>query len=126
MPRSVKKSDLPQKLCATCGRPFSWRKASAESWDEVRYCSRGCRTHKPGPTDRALESALLDALRTEPVIATEDAALAVGGEDWQPLAERARRAARRLAAAGAVDLVQHGRRIGPNAKGSFAVRRPRR
>ncbi|WDF68692.1 DUF2256 domain-containing protein [Sphingobacterium oryzagri] len=22
----VKKQDLPQKICAACGRPFTWRK----------------------------------------------------------------------------------------------------
>lgn len=38
-----KKSDLPQKPCATCGRPFAWRKKWARVWDEVRYCSDRCR-----------------------------------------------------------------------------------
>jgi hypothetical protein len=43
MPRSVKKSDLPSKICATCGRPFVWRKKWEKVWDEVRYCSDRCR-----------------------------------------------------------------------------------
>ena len=38
-----RKSDLPVKTCATCGRPFVWRKAWAKVWDEVRYCSDRCR-----------------------------------------------------------------------------------
>ncbi|MDX2257444.1 MAG: DUF2256 domain-containing protein [Hyphomicrobiaceae bacterium] len=38
-----KKSDLPEKVCAACGRPFSWRKKWARVWDEVRYCSDRCR-----------------------------------------------------------------------------------
>ncbi|MGP1355559.1 DUF2256 domain-containing protein [Roseicyclus sp.] len=38
-----KKSDLPQKTCATCGRPFAWRKKWARVWDEVRHCSDRCR-----------------------------------------------------------------------------------
>jgi hypothetical protein len=38
-----RKSDLPQKTCATCGRPFTWRKKWAKVWDEVRYCSDRCR-----------------------------------------------------------------------------------
>jgi hypothetical protein len=37
------KSTLPQKICATCGRPFAWRKKWARVWDEVRYCSDRCR-----------------------------------------------------------------------------------
>jgi hypothetical protein len=43
MPRGVKKSDLPQKTCATCGKPFTWRKKWEKVWDEVRYCSDRCR-----------------------------------------------------------------------------------
>jgi len=43
MPRGVKKSDLPTKVCATCGRPFTWRKKWERVWDEVRYCSDRCR-----------------------------------------------------------------------------------
>ncbi|RKT31246.1 MULTISPECIES: DUF2256 domain-containing protein [Microbacterium] len=33
------------KPCAHCGRPFADRKrwAGREQWDEVKYCSRGCR-----------------------------------------------------------------------------------
>lgn len=43
MPRGVKKSDLPQKACATCGKPFTWRKKWETVWDEVKYCSDRCR-----------------------------------------------------------------------------------
>ncbi|MEP3639972.1 MAG: DUF2256 domain-containing protein [Paracoccaceae bacterium] len=39
----MKKSDLPQKTCTTCGRPFVWRKKWAKVWDEVKYCSERCR-----------------------------------------------------------------------------------
>lgn len=30
---------LPSKLCAVCGREFSWRKKWEKNWDEVKYCS---------------------------------------------------------------------------------------
>jgi hypothetical protein len=43
MARMTRKSDLPQKTCATCGRPFVWRRKWAKVWDEVRYCSDRCR-----------------------------------------------------------------------------------
>jgi hypothetical protein len=43
MARMVKKGDLPQKTCATCGKPFTWRKKWVKVWDEVRYCSDRCR-----------------------------------------------------------------------------------
>lgn len=38
-----RKYDLPEKTCATCGRPFTWRKKWAKVWEEVRYCSDRCR-----------------------------------------------------------------------------------
>ncbi|MGI4939656.1 MAG: DUF2256 domain-containing protein [Janthinobacterium lividum] len=44
MPRGVNKSDLPSRICARCGRPFSWRKKWARDWEQVRYCSDACRS----------------------------------------------------------------------------------
>ncbi|MDJ0630953.1 MAG: DUF2256 domain-containing protein [Rhodobacter sp.] len=47
-----RKSDLPRKICAVCGRPFAWRRKWAKVWHEVRYCSDRCRgdrgAAKPG------------------------------------------------------------------------------
>jgi hypothetical protein len=39
----MKKINLPEKTCVTCGLPFTWRKKWAKVWDEVRYCSERCR-----------------------------------------------------------------------------------
>jgi hypothetical protein len=43
MPKQIKKSELPQKICVTCGRPFAWRKKWEKNWPEVKYCSDRCR-----------------------------------------------------------------------------------
>ncbi|MCZ8188007.1 MAG: DUF2256 domain-containing protein [Beijerinckiaceae bacterium] len=43
MPRGVRKVHLPEKPCAHCGRPFTWRKKWERVWDEVRFCSDRCR-----------------------------------------------------------------------------------
>lgn len=43
MPKMRKKSDLPTKLCATCGLPFAWRRKWARDWEAVRHCSDRCR-----------------------------------------------------------------------------------
>ncbi|WP_084149038.1 DUF2256 domain-containing protein [Terasakiella pusilla] len=43
MAKMKKKSDLPQKICPVCKRPFSWRKKWEKVWDEVIYCSKRCR-----------------------------------------------------------------------------------
>ncbi|MEM8694060.1 MAG: DUF2256 domain-containing protein [Pseudomonadota bacterium] len=43
MPKMRRKSDLPQKTCPVCQRPFTWRKKWSKVWDEVKYCSERCR-----------------------------------------------------------------------------------
>lgn len=45
------KSDLPQKICPVCGRPFAWRKKWARDWEQVRFCSDRCRreAHRKAP-----------------------------------------------------------------------------
>ncbi|WP_353620146.1 MULTISPECIES: DUF2256 domain-containing protein [Gammaproteobacteria] len=35
-----------QKQCPVCHRPFSWRKKWERCWEEVRYCSRRCRSQR--------------------------------------------------------------------------------
>jgi len=37
------KQSLPQKPCAACGRPMTWRKRWRNTWDQVKYCSDSCR-----------------------------------------------------------------------------------
>jgi hypothetical protein len=44
----IKKTDLPTKVCATCGKPFAWRKKWERDWAQVKYCSDRCRMRKSG------------------------------------------------------------------------------
>jgi hypothetical protein len=46
MGRARSKSDLPEKLCLVCQRPFSWRKKWADCWHDVKYCSERCRRRR--------------------------------------------------------------------------------
>ncbi|MCK8515666.1 DUF2256 domain-containing protein [Methylonatrum kenyense] len=41
-----RKPHLPDKTCALCGRPFSWRKKWARDWDHVKFCSERCQRHR--------------------------------------------------------------------------------
>lgn len=126
------------KTCAACGRTIEWRKKWERDWHQVRYCSTACRRHGVTDTDRALEASILDLLaarsRTSTICPSE-AARAVGGaradgadgadgEAWRELMEPARRAARRLVAAGVVEVTQGGRVVDPStAKGPIRIRR---
>lgn len=43
MPARHDKSNLPEKICAQCGRPFRWRKKWEGDWENLAYCSKRCR-----------------------------------------------------------------------------------
>ena len=77
-----------------------------------------------------LEAAILALLAARPAGATivdSDAAKAVGEANWAELAEPARRAARRLFAAGEIDILQSGSVVDAStAKGPLHLRRRRR
>ncbi|MFL2519324.1 MAG: hypothetical protein CBB90_10635 [Gammaproteobacteria bacterium TMED30] len=44
----MRKQNLPEKICQTCGLTFVWRKKWARDWPEVKYCSERCRRNKGG------------------------------------------------------------------------------
>jgi hypothetical protein len=117
------------KICSTCGRTIEWRRKWARNWDEVRFCSDGCRRNKPSEADRALEAAILALLAARgagKTICPSEAARAVAGdarEAWEPLMEPARAAARRLVAAGKLVITQGGHPVDPShAKGAIRLR----
>lgn len=116
------------KVCASCGRTITYRAKWARSWDEVKYCSDACRRRKVSGVDLKLEDSIrtLLAARTG-TICPSDAARAVGTEGtWRDLMEPARRAARRLVAAGEVEITQGGHVVDPStAKGPIRIRRVR-
>ena len=118
--------DRPDKLCATCGRRFEWRKKWARNWDEVRHCSAQCRRTRLSATDRALEETLLElagARGRGKTFCPSEAARKVAPEDWRPLMERTRRAARRLIAQGRLEMLQRGQRVDPStARGAIRLR----
>lgn len=96
-------------------------------WEEVRYCSRRCRSLKLGETDRALEQAILALLAERARDATlcpSEAARHVRPEDWRLWMERTRMAARRLVARGEVQILQRGRPVDPStARGPIRIGR---
>ncbi len=120
----------PPKTCASCGRTIEWRKKWERNWDSVRYCSDGCRRRKVTAVDEQLETAILDLLAQRAASSTicpSDAARVVGSaDDWRDLMEPARRAARRLVAAGEVEITQKGSVVDPStAAGPIRIRRVR-
>ncbi|MBC8143107.1 MAG: DUF2256 domain-containing protein [Armatimonadetes bacterium] len=41
--------NLPTKICAGCGKPFTWRKKWERDWENVRYCSDACKSSYSKP-----------------------------------------------------------------------------
>ena len=124
------------KACRSCGRRIEWRAAWAKNWDDVAYCSDACRARKVRPVDRELEASIRRLLGERAATATicpSEAARAVAAalgdasdDAWRALMEPARRAARRLVAAGEVEITQGGTVVDPStAKGPIRIRRAR-
>ena len=120
-------TSVQEKTCSACGRRIEWRAKWASNWDEVRYCSDACRRRGVSASDRQLEATILELLSkgaASSTICPSDAARTVGGDDWRDLMEPARRAARRLVAAGEVDITQGGSIVDPStARGPIRIRR---
>jgi hypothetical protein len=101
------------KTCDSCGRVITWRKAWADDWEQVRWCSAACRRRGVRPADRALEERILLAMGT-----TRRFPLATVEGDR----EEVRRAARRLAAAGRIRWTQKGHAVDPStARGDVEI-----
>lgn len=121
------------KTCVVCGREIQWRKKWERNWAEVKYCSDACRRRSrsgaAAETDGALEQAILALLRErgagKTICPSEAARRVTPGEkeQWLPLMEPARAAARRLQAAGKVSILQDGRPVDPShAKGPIRLK----
>lgn len=119
------------KTCASCGRRIEWRKKWERNWDEVRYCSDACRRQKVTDADRELEAGIRNLLAgraaTSTICPSDVARAATSNEDeWRALMEPIRRAARRMVAAGEVEITQGGKVVDPStARGPIRIRRRR-
>lgn len=113
------------KTCAVCGRRIAWRAKWARDWESVRYCGEKCRRTKLTAIDQALEEAILELLsaraRGATICPSEAAGRVADGDS--DLMERTRQAARRLVAAGVVEITQKGRVVDPStARGPIRLR----
>ena len=121
----------PDKDCAVCGRTITWRKSLAKNWDGVRYCSDACRRRRRSVETAGadLEAEVLrmrDARSGSATTCPSEIARAVAPEDWRPLMEPVREAARRLRNRGEVEWLQGGQVVDPStAKGPVRLRRIR-
>ena len=115
---------LDERTCSICGRRLPAGAAAA-----VRRCSQRCRRARLGSVERALEAQILASLAAVArgvTICPSVVAQAIFGPTGlqQPQMERTRQAARRLVAAGQVQIVQAGKVVDPStARGPIRLRR---
>lgn len=105
----------PLELCRSCGRPLGRPETRT-------YCSKSCGARRVSPRDRKLEEALLESLAKAPggAALAEDELATRHETDRETL----RRAARRLAARGALVVLQGGRSVeAATARGPLSYRR---
>lgn len=119
--------DPPEKSCAVCGRRMEWRKKWAKNWDEVKYCSDGCRRRKNRNDDAGFEAGIVELLEDrarDATICPSEVARRTRPDDWRPLMEPVREAGRRLAAREVVVFLQGGHPVDPStAKGPVRLGR---
>lgn len=117
---------IESKICQVCGRTIEWRKKWERDWAQVRFCSARCRGRKNEGTRDALEAEILALLAERARGATccpSDVARRVEPDDWRPLMEPVREAARRLVAAGRLEITQGGRVVDAStARGAIRLR----
>lgn len=104
------------KLCAKCGRTMEMRKKWKDNWEEVKFCSKKCRSTKLRPLDRQMEAEILRLLETRAAASTicpSEVPRRLGLENWRDEMEAARQAVRRLAARGIVQVRQRGQIVDP-------------
>jgi len=81
----------------------------------------------PPELEKSLEAAILNLLKQRgpgKTICPSEAARQVAPQNWEPLMEPTRQAARRLVATGEIVITQHGAVIDPSkAKGPIRLRR---
>lgn len=106
-----------KKPCAVCGRTITWRKKWERAWPEVKYCSAACRRRKATAADPTLEEAIVQLLseRARGATICPSEVARTRADDWRPLLEPVREAARRLVARGVVVITQQGREVDPSA-----------
>jgi len=116
---------FPAKVCATCGRSFAWRKKWARHWAEVVHCSDRCRSSRTRDRSVELEARILARLARSPRGASIGPSDVLSADEQRDAAgmAAAHAAARRLAHAATIDLLQAGVVVDPDhARGPFRLR----
>ena len=116
---------LPAKVCATCGRTFTWRKKWARRWAEIAHCSDRCRSRRKRDETSEFETRILALLAQRARGASICPSEVLADQDQQDGqgAALVRAAARQLAHRATIDILQRGLVVDPDhARGPVRLR----
>ncbi len=123
-------TSIDSKPCVYCGRSFSWRKKWEDCWDEVSYCSDGCRKAASSRWAAQAETAILELLQgrqagkaLNPDEAARQLVPDQTSKQWRSALKEIMHAARRLSRQGKIVITRKGKPVDPDAvKGVVRLR----
>ena len=98
-----------ESFCQSCGRPFSYKESRAGVSNEVKYCSKKCRTQKRDKKEKFIEIEILNLLNQRSVeksICPSEVARIIDPENFRQVMEDVRCAGRRLMLEGKILITQ--------------------
>jgi hypothetical protein len=114
------------KICASCGRPMTWRKSWEKNWETIRYCSESCRRQKLDKNFTDVRDTILlmaSERGAEKSICPSEVARKLFPDNWETHMEEVRRVARQLHHQGDIEITQKGMVIRDlNVKGPIRIR----
>lgn len=116
-----------EKYCASCGRIIEHRKMSDTNWEQMKYCSTGCRIEKleKSKMGMQLEKEILHLLEErgpQKTICPSEVVRKLFPDNWHDKMEEVRRAARRLVHKKTIIITQQNREVDVNAKGPIRLK----
>jgi len=109
------------KVCLHCGRSFSWRKKWEQCWDEVKFCSAGCRKAAVSKLAVQAEQVILELLHADtqstplnPDTVAHHLEPDQTSRRWQQVVREVMHAARRLSRQNQIQITRKGKPVAPD------------
>lgn len=113
---------INEKICQSCGRPFENRKKWRDIFDEIKYCSKKCKSNK---SPIKLKEKIMSYLNSQNSRSAYSLDKILSAEEFnnKAILEKARCAARLLADEKIINIIQNGKTVDPtDFKGSIEIK----
>jgi hypothetical protein len=111
-----------EKICQSCGRPFSNRKKWEGRFHEIKYCSKTCSSRRVPKKSMAMIISHLESLKNGTIVELKEI-LNHEDQDNTKKLEEARCASRLLASEGKIIVMQNNKKVSSHSfKGPIQVK----